>query len=97
MVNTDTSPARYRIDPVEFARHERTLREEGRFVCGFFHSHPSGPPAPSPADRARAWPDHLQLILALDGHHAPALTAWYPHGGRLLEIPIRRDGDAATT
>jgi proteasome lid subunit RPN8/RPN11 len=73
MTNTDTSRSGFAMDPVEFARRERELREAGLALFGFFHSHPQGPATPSPADAAAAWPRHVQLILGRDGK----LSAWY--------------------
>ncbi|MHC5072683.1 MAG: Mov34/MPN/PAD-1 family protein, partial [Planctomycetota bacterium] len=72
---------RFEMDPVEFARRERELREAGLSICGFFHSHPDGPATPSPADVATAWPRHVQLILGMRGGKGSRLTAWHKDRG----------------
>lgn len=88
MTNTATGRTRFAMDPVEFCRRERQLREAGFRICAFFHSHPGGRATPSPADVVAVWPGYVQLILGmLDG----VLTAWRldpGHDGRLRQIPI---------
>lgn len=89
MTNTAQTPTRFQIDPVEFCKHERELREAGLWICGFFHSHPHGPARPSPADIEAAWPRHVQLILAMGSGEASQLTAWYKaREGGLRQIPV---------
>lgn len=85
MTNTDPTPAGFAMDPVEFARCERELREAGLEIFAFFHSHPQGPAAPSSADDESAWPGLVHLILGRGGE----LTAWYrDHAGETLrQIP----------
>jgi proteasome lid subunit RPN8/RPN11 len=89
MSNVAGSTTRFQMDPVEFARRERELREAGLSIRGFFHSHPRGPARPSPADiadMAAGWPRQVHLILALDRGE---LTAWYGDpSGELQRIPI---------
>ena len=88
MANTANARTRFEMDPVEFARRERELREAGLWICGFFHSHPHGPARPSPADIAAAWPQHVQLIL---GMRDQELAAWHPgpdEDGELQRVPI---------
>jgi len=85
MTNVARTRTSFEIDPVEFARRERELREEQLWVCAFFHSHPDGPATPSPADMAAAWPRQVQLILGEGG----SLTAWYKRRSRDALQPIR--------
>lgn len=86
MTNTDNTRSGFAMDPVEFVRRERELREAGLELFGFFHSHPQGPAIPSPADVAAAWPGHVQLILGRDGK----LSAWYRGrtGNHLCQVAI---------
>lgn len=66
---------RYELDPAEQLEILETIEEEGREVVGFYHSHPAGPPGPSPTDRERAtWPDRSYVIVALDGE--PFVGSW---------------------
>ncbi|CAG0926599.1 desampylase [Thermoflexales bacterium] len=61
--NALASPVAYRMDGPEFA--------EAMIGCdfeplGIFHSHPAGPPRPSPTDIAEAaYPDSIYVVISL--------------------------------
>ena len=61
--NALQSPVAYRMDGPEFA--------EAMIGCdfeplGIFHSHPAGPPIPSPTDLAEAaYPDSVYVVISL--------------------------------
>ncbi len=62
--NAERSPVRYRMDPQEQLRAMDAIELAGRDVVGIFHSHPQGPPVPSPTDLAQAYyPDAVYIIL----------------------------------
>lgn len=44
----------FEIDPAALVAAHRAARAGGEAVAGYFHSHPAGPPEPSPIDRAGA-------------------------------------------
>ncbi|WP_327194402.1 M67 family metallopeptidase [Novosphingobium organovorum] len=49
--NVDSDPARrFEIDPLVLLRAHRAAREGGPRVLGYYHSHPTGNPAPSATD-----------------------------------------------
>ncbi len=48
--NTENSPYRFKIDPLQYARLEERLTEEGSEVIGFYHSHTGSEARPSPTD-----------------------------------------------
>jgi proteasome lid subunit RPN8/RPN11 len=74
--NLDPHPSRYRIDPAEHIRWNRTLRHTGRAVIGAYHSHPETLAEPSSSDVAEAhYPEFVYLIISLKGA-APALRAY---------------------
>lgn len=79
----DRPRVRYAIDPEEqFAVLER-IDEAGDDVVGFYHSHPTGPPAPSETDRERAsWPDRSYVICSLEGHPFVGSWRWREDSGR---------------
>jgi proteasome lid subunit RPN8/RPN11 len=83
VTNAEHSPTRYRMDSTELLNAFNEMDERGWDLLGIFHSHPAGPPTPSPTDIAEAYyPDSAYLICSpLSGH-------WQ---GRAFEI---RDGNA---
>jgi proteasome lid subunit RPN8/RPN11 len=62
--NIAARPTRYEIDPAEHFPVIREARDAGLDVLGAYHSHPSGPPEPSPSDLAEAQTDFLYVIAA---------------------------------
>jgi proteasome lid subunit RPN8/RPN11 len=66
--NLAASSTRYLIDPRDHIRARRDARNAGQEVVGFYHSHPSTAPVPSPSDIAEAsYPDCVWLIVGLEG------------------------------
>lgn len=65
----------YLIHARDLRRLERSARERGLEIVGFYHSHPNGSPAPSPADVAHAWPWYTYVIVP-HGTSAADPTAW---------------------
>ena len=51
---TDSAHNRYHIAPVELVRIERSAREKGLEIAGFYHSHPDHPAQWSQTDFAEA-------------------------------------------
>lgn len=86
--NVDQSPTRYTIDPADHFAALRAARRDGLAVIGAYHSHPAGPPVPSPADRAEAAPDFLYLIVGLAP--APAVAAWQLVDGNFAGLSLVR-------
>lgn len=71
VANVLHSPVRFRMDPQEQLQAFDDLDSRGLNLVGIYHSHPSGPPTPSPTDIAEAYyPEVVYLILA------PAEEAW---------------------
>jgi len=57
------SPVRYRLDPHEQIAAFNQIDAEGLDLVGIYHSHPAGPPGPSPTDIAEAfYPEAVYLI-----------------------------------
>lgn len=55
---------------------------------GIFHSHPAGPPVPSPTDIAQAaYPDSIYIIIALN-QSPPGVRAFRIVDGRVNEIMV---------
>ncbi|MBS0255867.1 MAG: M67 family metallopeptidase [Proteobacteria bacterium] len=71
--NLAPDPARqFEIDPAALVAAHRAARNGGPAVLGYYHSHPTGDPTPSPTDRARA--GHDGRIWAIIG--AEAIGWW---------------------
>ncbi len=77
----------YEIAPEELHRVLTDVEAEDRDVVGFYHSHPTGPAAPSPTDRAAAtWTGHLYVVVAPDADQA--VRAWRWSGDAFDEEPV---------
>ncbi len=57
----------FEIDPRALIAAHRAAREGGPQVLGYFHSHPSGPPAPSATDRANGTGDGRVWAIVGEG------------------------------
>lgn len=83
------SLVRFRMDPAEQLRAFQSLESAGLELIAIFHSHPNGPPTPSPTDVAEfAYPGVLALILT------PGSTGWEVRAFEMLpggfrETPVR--------
>jgi proteasome lid subunit RPN8/RPN11 len=67
--NIAGSPVRFRMDPEEQIQAMLRIEHMELDLLGIYHSHPSGPPGPSPTDYAdAAYPEAAYLI-------------WFPEQG----------------
>jgi desampylase len=73
-VATDTRRA-FEIDPKPLFDAIRTERAGGSKLFGAYHSHPEGPPHPSPRDHAQAAGDDRIWLIIGQGQ----VTAWVSH------------------
>jgi proteasome lid subunit RPN8/RPN11 len=62
-VASDPSNA-FEIDPSRLIAAHRAMRRGGPTLAGCYHSHPFGPPSPSPRDAAAASPDGWWWVIA---------------------------------
>ena len=78
LVNTldDARHRRYTISPEQFLAAERSAREAGLDVVGFFHSHPDHPARPSAFDLEHAWPWYSYVIVSVEHGRAADTTSW---------------------
>lgn len=78
------------LDPRGQIRAMRAMRERGETLWGIFHSHPAGPPEPSPRDLAEAaYPHRYFLIAGL--LPAPRLGVWFHDGRRFTPLELVTD------
>lgn len=68
VANAAADPARrFQLDPGGQVDAMRRIREAGEALFAIFHSHPSAPAEPSPADLAEAaYPEALYLVVSLN-------------------------------
>jgi proteasome lid subunit RPN8/RPN11 len=79
------SPVAYRMDGPEFITAMAACEFE---PLGIFHSHPSGPPVPSPTDIAEAaYPDSLYVVISLQDT-SPSVRAFRIIDGQVSEVKI---------
>lgn len=78
--NISPNPAsEYHMDPEEQLDRLEAIEHQGLDVVGFYHSHPTGPPAPSRTDVARAtWAGYSYVIIELAGE--PVVGSWRWNG-----------------
>ncbi len=71
--NVSENPSsRYTIAPERLLEVFNDVEERGLEILGFYHSHPSGPSAPSNVDHATAtWHGHSYVIL-----HPHGINSW---------------------
>lgn len=75
----------FEIDPVALIAAHRTARKGGLQVLGYYHSHPTGDPAPSREDRAQASGDGRIWAIVAGG-----TIGWWRDGPQGFEaLPTR--------
>ena len=75
----------FEIDPQALIDAHRAMRSGGPRLVGYYHSHPTGAPAPSPTDRIMAAGDGM--IWAIMGEGSVAL--WRAGDDGLTPLPYR--------
>ncbi len=74
---TDSPHNRYHIDPKELVAAQRTAREQGLDIVGFYHSHPDHPPRWSATDLAEAhWYGCSYVITSVEKGKASATNSF---------------------
>ncbi len=78
---------RFDMEPGALIGALREMREHGQTLWAIYHSHPEGPPRPSPRDLAEAaYPEALYLIVVLRPH--PAVRAWRLQRDAFAEVEL---------
>ncbi len=89
VTNALHSPVRFRMEPQEQVQAMLTLEQRGWDMLGIFHSHPNGPPHPSPTDVAEAaYPEAVYLIWFREGD-TWRWRAFFIHNRAVSEAAVR--------
>ena len=97
---TEENPARrYLVDPKAFLEAHKWAEEKDLDICGFYHSHPDHPSAPSEYDRKMAWEGYLYIIISVRGGALDRAQAWMytPETKHFKEIAFEPNGQAEDT
>jgi proteasome lid subunit RPN8/RPN11 len=73
----DDSPRnRFEVTPDDVRLAEKTAREKGLDLIGWYHSHPDAPARPSEFDREHAWPWYSYIIVSVLKGEPKDTTSW---------------------
>ena len=85
--NALQSPSRFRFDPnAQFAAFEQ-MERDGLEMLAIYHSHPKGPPHPSPTDIADAAYPAATIIWSRQGNDWEARAFWIENGS-FVEVSL---------
>ena len=84
-------PHRYLIAPDDLRQLEREVREAGREIVGYYHSHPDHPARPSAFDAEHAWPWYSYLIVRIDRGRGVDMASWVLDDERPIMYPESLD------
>lgn len=73
----DDSPRnRFEITSSDVQMAEKTAREKGIELVGWYHSHPDAPARPSEFDREHAWPWYSYIIVSVEAREPRDTKSW---------------------
>jgi proteasome lid subunit RPN8/RPN11 len=72
----DSPRNRFSVTAEDVLGAEKTAREQGMEVVGWYHSHPDHPARPSEYDREHAWPWYSYVIVSVNEGAAGDMTSW---------------------
>jgi len=80
----------FEIPPADLVHEQRSARDAGLRILGFYHSHPEHPAEPSAHDLELAWQEYIYVIVPVAGRRAGDARAWRLHPDRRTfhEVPI---------
>ncbi|MER3400214.1 MAG: hypothetical protein C4313_03620 [Thermoflexus sp.] len=91
--NEWASPVRYRVHPEDLIRVLQDLEAKGWELVGIYHSHPHGPPTPSPTDIREAYYPEAVYLIAAPVQGEWRLRAFHLRDGTAQEIPLILEPD----
>jgi proteasome lid subunit RPN8/RPN11 len=73
----DDSPYnRFSVTSQDVLDAEKSARQQGLEVVGWYHSHPDHPARPSQYDRDHAWPWYSYIIVSVANRIPEEMTSW---------------------
>ena len=73
----DDSPRnRFSVTAQDVLDAEKSARQQGLDVVGWYHSHPDHPARPSEYDRDHAWPWYSYVIVSVAPGQPQDMTSW---------------------
>jgi proteasome lid subunit RPN8/RPN11 len=73
----DDSPRnRFSVTPGDVILADKTARQQGLDVIGWYHSHPDHPARPSQYDQDHAWPWYSYIIVSVHNGVPKDMTSW---------------------
>ncbi len=78
----DSPRNRFEVTPEDVRLAEKTARQAGLELIGWYHSHPDAPARPSEFDRAHAWPWYSYIIASIRNGQPSDMTSWRLQDGR---------------
>jgi len=88
------SETEYEMEPAEMLSAFLAMEAQGEELVAIYHSHPQGPPHPSPTDIAQAYyPDTVQVIVSLQDRKRPLMRAFMIKNGIVSPITIMEQDD----
>jgi proteasome lid subunit RPN8/RPN11 len=87
--NALNSTTRYRFDPYAQLAAFDQIEQAGLEILAIYHSHPKGPPHPSPTDVAEASYPVVYVIWSLEGSDWLAGGFWIENGS-FRDVPLDR-------
>jgi proteasome lid subunit RPN8/RPN11 len=73
----DDSPRnRFSVTAEDVLAAEKSAREQGMDLVGWYHSHPDHPARPSQYDRDHAWPWYSYVIVSVANGYPREMTSW---------------------
>jgi len=79
----DSPRNRFSVTAEDVRDAEKSAREHGLEVVGWYHSHPGHPAQPSEFDREHAWPWYSYVIVSVMGGVPAHMTSWRLNDDRL--------------
>ena len=97
MTNTEHSPYRYNMDPIELLNVTREMDDSGWELLIIYHSHTHSPAYPSDTDVRMAtwtdgksiWPDAFYILVSLMDHQNPDVRAYSITDGVIIDEELR--------
>jgi proteasome lid subunit RPN8/RPN11 len=84
------SPTEFLMEPAAQVQALLAFEQAGLELVGIYHSHPAGPPHPSPTDVARAYyPEAIMLIWSPDEHNSWQARGFYLQTDAVTPVPLR--------